>query len=265
MQPWSVLNRDMWVEDLSRQRETPDDSDCVEDGEELTCRNQERNPRVSPLVPSDRSTGLTIREYSIRVITPMCGGGVESGTTDKRHPIRETSIRGHLRHWWRLTVGRILPDETAMWQREEEVFGSTEFPSPLTVRVLKCSEIESFDPSDRDIVNQFGPAAYALFAAIENKNLVSKERIIFQLECSWPKPDGLDRCRKTQNEQRRRDGKDLLPETIIPIDDELQAALSAWVALAALADEHAVVAELSILMIRRLLAGLRRSSMHKSL
>src|SRR5207237_162125 len=103
---------------------------------------------------------------SIEVVTPMVGDGVTPGETDLHFPVRPTAIRGHLRHWWRLTVGRFR--RVGMWQREEEIFGSTEFPSPLTVRVSGCSQVEQFDPSDGNLVDRFGPVAYALFASIEN-------------------------------------------------------------------------------------------------
>jgi len=117
-----------------------------------------------PEVPNVRSLGGETREYQIRLITPLFGGGVAAGETDSTLPIRGTSIRGQLRHWWRLTGGHALGER--MWQREEEIFGSTEFPSPLTVRVLNWSKNEQFDPSDRNIVPQFSSVAYALFPAI---------------------------------------------------------------------------------------------------
>lgn len=112
-----------------------------------------------PDAPSDCSTGLTVCTYQVRIVTPMLGGGVEGGTIDPQRPIRETAIRGHLRHWWRLTSGCGKSDRNSMWRREEEIFGSTAFPSPLTVRVLNSTELQMFEPWDREIVSQFGSVA----------------------------------------------------------------------------------------------------------
>ena len=44
--------------------------------------------------------------YTIHVVTPMFGGGVEPGVNDPITPIRPTSIRGHLRFWWRGPAAR---------------------------------------------------------------------------------------------------------------------------------------------------------------
>jgi len=194
-------------------------------------------PKSIPKCPgavADCSTGFMIQKCTIRVITPMVGGGVEAGTNDPRFPIRGTSIRGHLRQWWRLTIGRDLNASEAMWQREEEVFGSTDFVSPLVVRVLNCSTLDQLDPTDRDVVDPFGPAAYALFASIENQHLVAREGIVFEMLLSWPGAGELNRRRSAINEQRLKAKKPLLPETVAPIDEDIRAALRAWIAFGGL-------------------------------
>ncbi len=48
--------------------------------------------------PSDSGTAV---EYRCTLVTPMYGGGVQAGIVDQAMPIRATSIRGQLRHWWR--------------------------------------------------------------------------------------------------------------------------------------------------------------------
>ncbi|MDW8305413.1 MAG: type III-B CRISPR module RAMP protein Cmr1 [Acidobacteriota bacterium] len=60
-----------------------------------------------------------IRQY--RLITPLFGGGVEAGIVDETNPIRETSIRGQLRFWWRATRG--TGDVKDVKKREDEIFG----------------------------------------------------------------------------------------------------------------------------------------------
>src|SRR5439155_10751241 len=79
-----------------------------------------------PRVPADRSTGHTIRDYSIRLITPLFGGGVEAGEPDASLPIRGTSIRGQLQFWWRATRGAGFATRDALFHRHAEVWGTTE-------------------------------------------------------------------------------------------------------------------------------------------
>jgi CRISPR-associated protein Cmr1 len=173
--------------------------------------------------PATRSSGRVTKEYRISLITPLFGGGVEAGTPDETLPIRGTSIRGQLRHWWRTTVGHRLGGR--MWQREEEIFGSTEFPSPLGVRVVEQPQIQCVDPSYGD---RFGPVAYALFSAIENQQQVVKEGSAFRVRLDWAGAEHLQSQRRAQNVQRKRDRRSILPDTIEDIGVDIAAALQAW-------------------------------------
>lgn len=74
-------------------------------------------------------------ELDIQVVTPMFGGGVEAGVSDPVTLIRPSSIRGHLRFWWRATRGAAFATAKELKQRETEIFGNTEHPSAITVRV----------------------------------------------------------------------------------------------------------------------------------
>jgi CRISPR-associated protein Cmr1 len=176
-------------------------------------------------VPALRSSGRLTSQYEIEIVTPMVGGGVQAGVNDLRFPVRETTIRGHLRHWWRLTSGQLfLSDTAALWQREEEIFGSTEFPSPLEVRVLGRPQIQRCNPGD------LNPLAYALFAAIAHEQDVAREGIRFGLQLSWPDTAELNQRRKAQNQQRTKDRKTFLPESIASLSTELEEAVRAWLA-----------------------------------
>lgn len=156
-------------------------------------------------------------------MTPLFGGGVEAGEPDESLPIRGTSIRGQLRHWWRATVGHRLG--SSMWQREEEIFGSTEFPSPLSVRVIEQPQVQRVDPSYGD---RFGPIAYALFSAIENQQQVVKEGAAFRLQLVWEDVEALQSRRRAQNAQRKRDHRPILPDSVEDISADIAAALQAW-------------------------------------
>jgi CRISPR-associated protein Cmr1 len=189
-------------------------------------------PKDIPDCPTKPEPTLQTAPVSIEIITPMVGGGTNPGETDKEFPVRPTAVRGHLRHWWRLAIGKSLGSR--MWQREEEIFGSTEFPSPLVVRVTGCSQVEQFDPSDGELVDRFGPIAYALFASIENGHQVAKEGIKFNVLIDTPRAEYLNRRRTAQNEQRKKMGREPLPQTIEPIQSDIDTALRTWLAFGGL-------------------------------
>ncbi len=187
------------------------------------------NVPACPGAPAARSAGRITKEYRISLVTPLFGGGVEPGQPDETFPIRATSIRGHLRYWWRVMVGCELGG--GMWQREEEIFGSTNFPSPLSVRVIERPQIQCVDPTYGE---KFGPVAYALFPAVENRQQVVKEGVAFRLEVTWHDVDGLQSLRRVQNACRKRNGEPLLPDTIEDIGADITLALEAWCAFGGL-------------------------------
>src|SRR5262249_26033652 len=121
-----------------------------------------------------------------------------------------------------------------MWQREEEIFGSTDFPSPLAVRVTGWSRAELFDPSDGRVLDRFGPVAYALFASIENSHKVAKEGIRFDLTLDTVGEDALSRRRAAQNAKGTMAGKEKLPMAVSPIGPDVQTALRTWLAFGGL-------------------------------
>ena len=82
-------------------------------------------------------------ELDIQVVTPMFGGGSEAGVPDPVTLIRPSSIRGHLRFWWRATRGADFTTVRDLKQRETEIFGDTEHPSPVIVEVRLKSEGET--------------------------------------------------------------------------------------------------------------------------
>lgn len=176
-----------------------------------------------PQAPTVRDSGQDTRTYTIELITPMFGGGVEAGVNDPSFPIRPTAIRGQLRFWWRATRGHVLAD--AMWQREEEIFGSTEFPSPLAVEVIQQPHLRTVEPTYRD---RFGPIAYALFSAVENNQQVCEPGIRFGLRLRCDSPTLLRTRRKAQNEARKAAKKTPLAAEIVEIGPEIEAAVLAW-------------------------------------
>ncbi|NPV63073.1 MAG: type III-B CRISPR module RAMP protein Cmr1 [Methanotrichaceae archaeon] len=55
------------------------------------------------------------------MITPIFGGGVKVGENDLVTPIRASSIRGHLRFWWRATRGARFETSSQLFDREGEI------------------------------------------------------------------------------------------------------------------------------------------------
>ncbi|WP_338709149.1 type III-B CRISPR module RAMP protein Cmr1 [Paenibacillus amylolyticus] len=84
--------------------------------------------------------------YTIALVTPMFGGGHETGQVDANRLIRESTIRGQLRFWWRATRGARFKNTYELRQREAEIFGDTVTPSSVRVTVNQRIEtkIESY-------------------------------------------------------------------------------------------------------------------------
>lgn len=139
-------------------------------------------------------SNIFIKTYSIQVITPIFGGGVKAGENDSVTPIRPSSIRGHLRFWWRAICGAKFENSAQLSIREGEIWGTTDSPSPVTIRVIqphfdslgqrRASESFGFQ-------NRYGPESYVLFPARDKGNPLLKEGFTFQLNISWPKLDKL--------------------------------------------------------------------------
>ena len=163
------------------------------------------------------------RSYEIELITPMVGGGATAGKVDLDFPIRPTAIRGHLRHWWRLVRGHSLGE--GMWRREEEIFGSTEFPSPVTVAVKRGLEEPKLYPIGD--ISSTSTRGYVLFPSIDKQQDLLTKGYQFQLGISVIAAGDLQRRRAAQN--RNRKPTEQLPSTIEPIDGDIDAALKSWV------------------------------------
>ncbi|MCX6678861.1 MAG: type III-B CRISPR module RAMP protein Cmr1 [Methanothrix sp.] len=134
------------------------------------------------------------KEYCIQVITPIFGGGIRAGEYDPVTPIRPSSIRGHLRFFWRSTCGAKFETTAQLFDREGEIWGTADSPSPVTIRVSqpnfdslgqrKASESFGFQ-------NKYGPESYVLFPARDKGFPLLKEGFSFKLNICWPKLEKL--------------------------------------------------------------------------
>ena len=112
-------------------------------------------PPACPPIPPRRAI-LENSQYDVLVVTPLFGGGVSPREFDKSMPIRPSSIRGHLRFWWRATAGAKLTLVDDLREREATVWGSTEMRSAVEVCVRDVAGGPKFPPNGRKL-------KYALF------------------------------------------------------------------------------------------------------
>ncbi len=92
-------------------------------------------PQSRPDGLPDTPAGSHREVLTIKVITPLFGGGVEAGMNDPVTLIRGSSIRGHLRFWWRATRGAACANADELKRREGEIWGTTSEPSKVGLSV----------------------------------------------------------------------------------------------------------------------------------
>jgi CRISPR-associated protein Cmr1 len=95
-------------------------------------------PRSLPTAPEwtepSRPNVKTL-ELSLKVITPLFGGGYEPRETDPVSPVRAAAIRGHLRFWWRALYGAGFETAEDLFREEKALWGSAEEPGKACIRV----------------------------------------------------------------------------------------------------------------------------------
>jgi CRISPR-associated protein Cmr1 len=136
-------------------------------------------------------------ERHYKLITPLFGGGVKAGENDPSLLIRPTSIRGHLRFWWRATRGsnehvqatlerlgldtegndleKLRRLEGWIWGAAASKRGATETreqriaQSRVHVQLMKVTDGEPFSPHDGfDVGNVRSEYSYVAFPLRES-------------------------------------------------------------------------------------------------
>ncbi len=187
-------------------------------------------PKEEPKI-SDFHPGATAKAYSIHVITPLFGGGVKPGENDLEMIIRPSSIRGHLRFWWRATRGARFETITQLFDREGEVWGTPDSPSPVAIQISQLSSGSLGQRKASDYYgfqSKYGPESYVLFPARENGSSICKEGFSFQLKINWLKHERLQYLRDQENALLRREKKPQKAEKIDDIGPDVEAAIWAW-------------------------------------
>ena len=142
------------------------------------------------------------KTYVIQVITPIFGGGVKAGENDPVTLIRPSSIRGHLRSFWRATRGAKCKSLAELHQREGEIWGTTENPSKVALEIKLKSPGKKYPcayfPEDKNFPRfEKNHPSYALFPFQGNKrdeippaNCTSN--VSFELKLTHPQSISLD-------------------------------------------------------------------------
>lgn len=120
---------------------------------------------------------LNVREWhaiNCTLVTPLFGGGVDSGEVDAQMPIRASAIRGQLRFWWRLlakykwglNAKEVRQKESVLWGGSQ----STTMASLVYLKVTGINQLvlESWANEGRKSVpkpKDWANVPYALFPA----------------------------------------------------------------------------------------------------
>jgi len=122
---------------------------------------------VAPRFPSATSEILDLT-LEIRLVTVLYGGGARAGYPDEITPFRPSSVRGHLRYWWRATRGAEFASWEALRTRESQIWGDTDHKSPVRIRVDCPDSLKPARYSLRRYEN-VPEIRYALFPPFEAK------------------------------------------------------------------------------------------------
>lgn len=95
-------------------------------------------------------------ELDLKVVTPMFGGSDTPGEVDPDLPVRGSTVRGHLRFWWRACVGHTFESAADLFAEEARLWGTTvKEQSPGGPSAVEI-EVETQDPQQIKI----RPCAY---------------------------------------------------------------------------------------------------------
>lgn len=159
---------------MSDQRETSTSQGSLEGARD---HSEPRAPAYASLpgaMARKARGGPEVREISVRVdvVTPILGGSTRTRTVDKVDVIRATTVRGHLRFWWRALYAAEYQGASVLCARESKIWGRAATDeggrSAVEIRIdverhggIDCSDIRLSDSND----GKATPGAYALWPA----------------------------------------------------------------------------------------------------
>lgn len=143
------------------------------------------DPRSAETPKAENSHRMT---YTVKVITPIYGGGVEAGEPDTEMPIRASEIRGQLRYWWRflqsnhktnekkqLTGEELFKAERRVWggmadakELEKALKEGKDYSSKVFLKVHAKPVLTSEITSANEVKEAYRNTGYVLFPAVQN-------------------------------------------------------------------------------------------------
>lgn len=117
----------------------------------ISCRGEQERCKIS---------------VDIKVVTPILGGAAGTREIDVLDVIRTSTIRGHLRFWWRALYGHKYPTSSQLYAKESELWGKA--ANEKGGRSLVRIAIDNKNPSkvdDSDIQPGRTSGSYALWTA----------------------------------------------------------------------------------------------------
>ncbi|TKH43944.1 type III-B CRISPR module RAMP protein Cmr1 [Paenibacillus terrae] len=186
---------------------------------------------VKEKLKSGRKQTKENKHYEIKIVTPMFGGSSEPGKVDEAFPVRSSSIRGHLRFWWRATRGAAFEDVNELRRHEVAIFGDTHSPSRVKIWVESSHKPEITEAREINKNKQVrpgqGPAyrfknflpPYAVFPYTSNNKIRTLRKFTFTLHVQYSDyiPTAKDKVQDN-----------LFPD-IEALKKEVEAALWAWI------------------------------------
>ena len=161
----------------------------------------------------------TARTY--KVITPLWGGGVEANVNDPITLIRGSSIRGHLRFWWRAMRGNSNGSTVAkMREKENSIWGSTKKPSQVKIAVNVTNKGTRFQPES------ILPRSHPRYTEISDVGDMNSKDAYVTFPLRLSREDlraGIQPATLTENVQFEIELE--YPDTV---KEEVEAALWAW-------------------------------------
>ncbi len=99
-------------------------------------------------IPTLEPPVLNTWTIELKTITPMFGGSAKTREVDNQNPIRPSSVRGHLRFWWRATAGARVSSAAELFEAEEKLWGSAKEYGLVSLRVQTLESGAPVKPSD---------------------------------------------------------------------------------------------------------------------
>lgn len=83
-----------------------------------------RPPGPPPALSMLKAPREPFLDVEIHLVTPLFGGGAEPGVVDRELPVRGSTVRGHLRFWWRACIGARFSSAEELFTAEALIWGS---------------------------------------------------------------------------------------------------------------------------------------------